>query len=110
MALVATSTAEKNPKVKSVALRSLSIVFGTPTMGTPSSSCRRLAAPRVPSPPIATSASRRSSSPSGAGTSEAEIDIYFGWQEKVLLKAMQRHYEAMSVASRMTKAKITSGM
>ena len=44
------------------------------------------------------------------GTSEAEIDIYFGWQEKVLLKAMQRHYEAMSVASRMTKAKITSGM
>ena len=44
------------------------------------------------------------------GTSEAEIDIYFGWQEKILLKAMQRHYEAMSVFSRMLKAKITSGM
>ena len=44
------------------------------------------------------------------GTSEAEIDIYFGWQEKILLKAMQRHYEAMSVFSRMLKAKITSWM
>ena len=42
------------------------------------------------------------------GTSEADIDIYFGWQEKILLKAMQRHYEAMSVLSRMSKAKITS--
>ena len=27
------------------------------------------------------------------GTTEAEIDIYFGWHEKILLKEMQAHYE-----------------
>ena len=41
-------------------------------------------------------------------TSEAEIDIYFGWHEKVLLKEMQVHYEGMSIRGRMEKAKITS--
>ena len=28
------------------------------------------------------------------GASEAAIDIYFGWQERVLKKAMQVHYES----------------
>ena len=39
--------------------------------------------------------------------SEAQIDIYFGWQERVLLKAMQVHYETLSVLARMALAKIT---
>ena len=38
---------------------------------------------------------------------EGEIDIYFGWNERVLLKAMQMHYEAMDTRQRMKKAKIT---
>ena len=42
------------------------------------------------------------------GTTEAEIDLYFGWHEKILLKEMQVHYEGMSIRSRMEKAKITS--
>ena len=42
------------------------------------------------------------------GTSEGEIDIYFGWHEKILLKEMQVHYAAMSIRERMAKAKITS--
>ena len=37
MASVATCRAESKPKVRSVASRSLSIVLGTPTMGTPMS-------------------------------------------------------------------------
>ena len=41
------------------------------------------------------------------GVSEDQIDIYFGWHEKMLLKEMQRHYEQMSTRERMTKAKIT---
>ena len=41
------------------------------------------------------------------GTSEAEIDIFFGWHEKVLLKAMQVHYASMSIRERMKKSKIT---
>ena len=40
-------------------------------------------------------------------TTEAEIDLYFGWHEKLLLKEMQRHYEAMDIRERMDKAKIT---
>lgn len=40
-------------------------------------------------------------------TTEAEIDLFFGWHEKILLKEMQRHYEAMSIRERMAKAKIT---
>ncbi len=59
MASVAICTAVSNPKVKSVADRSLSIVFGTPTMRTPSS-VSRLATPRVSSPPMATRQSTRS--------------------------------------------------
>ena len=42
-------------------------------------------------------------------TTEAEIDIYLGWHERVLLKEMQVHYEAMSPRERMLHAKI-SGM
>jgi hypothetical protein len=41
------------------------------------------------------------------GTTEAEIDIYFGWHERILLKSMQVHYAAMNILSRMAKAKIT---
>ena len=41
------------------------------------------------------------------GTSEAEIDIYFGWHEKILLKEMQNHYAAFDIRERMQKAKIT---
>ncbi len=60
IASVAICTAVWNPKVKSVAARSLSMVFGTPTTATPDSSPRRAATPRVSSPPIAISASIRS--------------------------------------------------
>src|SRR4051794_25640564 len=49
-------TAVSKPKVKSVALRSLSMVLGTPTTLTPRS-CSLVATPSVSSPPIATSAS-----------------------------------------------------
>ena len=38
---------------------------------------------------------------------EAQIDIYFGWQERLLKKAMQVHYEGLSLLSRMALAKIT---
>jgi hypothetical protein len=41
------------------------------------------------------------------GVTEAMIDIYFGWHEKILLKAMQTHYAAMSIRERMDRAKIT---
>ena len=41
------------------------------------------------------------------GTSEDQIDIYFGWHEKVLLKAMQVHYASLSIRERMRLAKIT---
>ena len=40
-------------------------------------------------------------------TTEAEIDIYLGWHERILLKDMQRHYEAMSIRERMKQARIT---
>ena len=55
-------TAVWKPKVTSVPPRSLSIVFGTPTIATPSP-CRRSATPSVSSPPIgiSTSISRASS-------------------------------------------------
>lgn len=42
-----------------------------------------------------------------SGTSEAEIDIYFGWNERVLLKAMQTHYNGLSMRQRMKMSKIT---
>ena len=35
------------------------------------------------------------------GISEAQIDLYFGWQERVLKKAMQVHYEGLSMKARM---------
>jgi hypothetical protein len=40
-------------------------------------------------------------------TTEAQIDIFFGWHEKILLKAMQMHYAAMSIRERMSTAKVT---
>src|SRR3954447_7348698 len=56
-ASVATCTAVSKPNVISVPPRSLSIVLGTPTTGRPCSPCRRLATPRVSSPPMAISPS-----------------------------------------------------
>ena len=44
------------------------------------------------------------------GVTEAQIDIYFGWNERVLLKAMQRHYASLSIRQRMALAKITGMM
>jgi len=38
---------------------------------------------------------------------EDEIDLYFGWNERVLLKAMQVHYATLSIRERMKHAKIT---
>ncbi len=56
IASVAICTAVWKPNVKSVALRSLSIVFGTPTVGKPASLSLR-ATPSVSSPPIGISTS-----------------------------------------------------
>ena len=44
------------------------------------------------------------------GSSEADIDIYFGWHEKILLRAMQRHYATFSIRERMECARITGMM
>ena len=41
------------------------------------------------------------------GVSESQIDLYFGWQERVLKRAMQVHYEKLSVIARMALARIT---
>ena len=41
------------------------------------------------------------------GVTEDEIDLYFGWNERVLLKAMQVHYATLSIRERMKHAKIT---
>src|SRR5437763_2774418 len=60
MASVATWRAVSKPNVMSVPPRSLSIVFGTPTIGSPSAP-RRAAAPSVSSPPITISPSTSSS-------------------------------------------------
>jgi hypothetical protein len=35
------------------------------------------------------------------------IDIYFGWHEKILLKAMQTHYASLNIRERMDRARIT---
>ena len=56
MASVAICTAVWKPKVTSVPARSLSIVLGTPTTGTPSADSRP-ATPSVSSPPMGMSAS-----------------------------------------------------
>jgi hypothetical protein len=45
-----------------------------------------------------------------SGSSEAEIDIFFGWNERVLLKAMQLHYASMSTRELMALAKVTGMM
>ena len=45
-----------------------------------------------------------------SGATSDEIDIYFGWHEKILLRAMQVHYASMSMRERMKKAKITGFM
>ncbi len=58
MASVAICTAVLNPNVTSVPTMSLSIVFGTPTIGRPSSACSRLATDSEPLPPMTMSASR----------------------------------------------------
>ena len=42
-----------------------------------------------------------------SGTTEDQIDIYFGWHEKILLKAMQVHYASLSIRERMMLSKIT---
>ena len=44
------------------------------------------------------------------GATSDEIDLYFGWQERILKKAMQVHYAAMSILERMGLAKITGMM
>ena len=62
IASVAICTAVSNPNVTSVAPRSLSIVFGTPTAHTSASLPRRFAAPSVSSPPMTISASTPSRS------------------------------------------------
>ena len=38
---------------------------------------------------------------------EDQIDIYFVWHEKVLLRAMQVHYATLSGRERMRSARIT---
>ncbi len=45
-----------------------------------------------------------------SGTSESEIDLFFGWHEKILLKAMQNHYASKTVQMIMELAKITGWM
>ena len=45
-----------------------------------------------------------------SGVTADEIDIYFGWNERVLLKAMQYHYATMSIRERMEHARITGFM
>ena len=44
------------------------------------------------------------------GTTTDEIDLYFGWQERILKKAMQVHYASMSILERMSLARITGMM
>jgi hypothetical protein len=61
MASVAICTAVWKPKVTSVPARSLSIVLGTPTTGTPSAASRA-ATPSVSSPPMGIRASTPSRS------------------------------------------------
>ena len=74
IASIAMLTAVSKPNVKSVALRSLSIVFGTPTTCTPCS-CSRVATPSVSSPPIATSASTPSAAEVGLDLLDAALDL-----------------------------------
>ena len=57
---------------------------------------------------LATSTARRHRE--NTGTTADEIDLYFGWKEKILKKAMQMHYAAMSIVERMRQARITGWM
>ena len=41
------------------------------------------------------------------GASDAEIDIFFGWNERVLLKSMQKHYSSLNTRELMALAKVT---
>jgi len=43
-------------------------------------------------------------------TTEAEIDLYFGWNERLLKKAMQAHYASLSIRERMGLSRITGKM
>jgi hypothetical protein len=43
-------------------------------------------------------------------TSEPEIDIFFGWNERVLKRAMQVHYASLSTRETMLLAKVTGMM
>ena len=45
-----------------------------------------------------------------SGATADEIDLYFGWKEKILTKAMQMHYATMSLFERMRSAGITGWM
>ena len=45
-----------------------------------------------------------------SGTTEAEIDLYFGWNERMVKKAMQAHYASLSIRERMALARITGKM
>ena len=57
---------------------------------------------------LAATTARRHRERSGATVDE--IDLYFGWKEKVLKKAMQMHYAGMSLFERMRSARITGWM
>ena len=47
---------------------------------------------------------------SQSGVTDEMIDLYFGWNEKILLKAMQTHYRGMSIRERMKSALVTGWM
>jgi hypothetical protein len=47
---------------------------------------------------------------SETGTTADMIDLYFGWQERILKKAMQVHYASLSIIERMRQAWITGMM
>ena len=42
--------------------------------------------------------------------SEPQIDLFFGWHEKILRKSMQIHYASLSIRERMELARITGMM
>ena len=44
------------------------------------------------------------------GVTESQIDIYFGWHERLLLRSMQIHYASLSIRERMLLARITGMM
>ena len=57
---------------------------------------------------LANTTARRYREETKTGTDE--IDLYFGWNERVLLKAMQVHYAKLSIRERMATARITAKM